>query len=146
MIDEVIGLMEVRPRDRVLNLSVGDGTAARRLARLAYEGLVVGVDPSEDTVRLARSLSVEIHNLMFVIGSPEEIPWQEDFFSAVLSAGLALDRARAAREIFRVVAPGGRVFVLEPPGGAEELFREAGFDRIEIRRSPAVVLEAAKAG
>ena len=115
MMEKVFHLMQVQPRDRILDLGCGSGCATRQLARLASEGLAVGLDTSDEMVRLARRLSVEIENVLFVIGSAGGIPWQEDFFSVLLSVDSAFcwpDPEAAAREIFRVIAPGGRIFVL----------------------------------
>lgn len=115
LMEKVIGLMQVQPKDRLLDVGCGSGWATRWLARLAPEGLAVGLDISDEMVRQARRLSWEVENVIFVIGAADEIPWQEDFFSAVLSVESAQywpDPERAAREIFRATAPGGRVFVL----------------------------------
>ena len=136
-------MIEVHERDRVLHLGFGDGSATCDLARRASTGLALGVDPSEETVRRARRLAVEIENLMFVTGSPEEVPWQEDFFSLVVSEAPPADWSRAAREIFRVAAHGGRVWVASPPDGAEALFREAGFAAVRLHAGPSR-LEALK--
>ena len=115
MIEKVFRMMQVQPKDRVLNLGCGAGWATRQLARLASQGLALGLDASDEMVRLARRQSVEIENVMFMIGSAAAIPWQEDFFSLLLSVDSAFrwpDLKAATREIFRVMAPGGRIFIL----------------------------------
>jgi ubiquinone/menaquinone biosynthesis C-methylase UbiE len=134
-------MIEVGPRDRVLHLGFGDGSATREFARRASSGLALGVDPSDDAVRRARKLSVEIENIMFVLGSHEEVPWQENFFSLVVSETPPGDWAGAAREIYRVTSPGGRVYVMNPPPGGEAVFEAAGFERVR-REGP--VLAARK--
>ena len=125
-------MIEVGPRDRVLHLGFGEGSATRDFARRASSGLVLGVDSSGDAVRLARKLSVEIENIMFVLGSHEQVPWQGDFFSLVVSQAAPQDWERAAREMFRVTAPGGRVYVEPPPPGGEAVFQAAGFEAVRI--------------
>jgi len=49
---------------------------------------------------------------MFQPGAPEEIPWSNGFFSVVvdLKGGWSDPRA-AAREVARVLAPGGRAYL-----------------------------------
>jgi len=139
--EAVIEKLHVVPADRILDLGCGDGASSRRLARLASGGLAIGVDTSDDMVRLARRLSVDIENLMFVLGSPEEIPWQEDFFSKVLRATSNETwphSERAAREIFRVVAPGGLVFALGSEW--ENDLAAAGFCSIQSHPTPAGIL------
>jgi SAM-dependent methyltransferase len=127
-------MIDVQPGDRVLHLGCGDGAATRDFARRA--SLVLGVDASDETVRHARRLAVEIDNLMFVTGSPEEVPWQQSFFTVVVS-----DWPRAVREIFRVSAPGARVYIMSPPPEGEDLLRAAGFDQV---RRDGLRLEARK--
>jgi len=122
-----------RPTDRCLVVGIGDGGEARELARAAVDGMVLGVDPSDDRVRGARKLSVERENLMFVAGSHERIPWQEEFFTLVVCREEAHDWAR---ELYRVTAAGGRVYA---PGAAEAAFRAAGFET-----KAGLILEARK--
>ncbi len=125
-------MIEVGPRERVLHLGFGDGAGTCDFARRAREGLALGVDPSADRVRSARKAAVELENVMFVLGTPEEVPWQEGFFSLVVCEAAPTDWARAAREIFRVTSRGGRVYVTGPPPRGEELFRTAGFEAVQV--------------
>jgi SAM-dependent methyltransferase len=137
--------MGVGPRDRILHLGIADGAATRRLARLAPEGLALGVDPSDERVRQARRDSIDLDNVMFVTGSPEGIPWKEDFFSLVITGELAAGwprPERAALEIGRVLAPGGRLILLEPAERWAGLLADVGFQSIRSWDLP--VLEAVK--
>ena len=162
LMEKVIGMMGVSPSDRVLDLGCGTGWATRRLAGLVSNGLAVGVDISDEMVRLARRDSVELENVLFVTGAADQIPWQENFFSLLLSVDSAYywpDLERAAGEIFRVMSPGGRAFVLltfyrENPlslrwqqlypapvalkGAAEwaGIFANAGFEPVEVSQTP----------
>jgi ubiquinone/menaquinone biosynthesis C-methylase UbiE len=136
-------MIDIGPRDRVLHLGFGDGAATLDFARRAASGLALGVDPSDDRVRAARKLAVDVENVMFVLGSHEEVPWQGDFFSVVVSDAPAADWTRAAREIFRVAASGARLHVNNPPPDGEAVFQAAGF--VEVRRK-GLVLVAHKPG
>jgi len=52
---------------------------------------------------------------MFVVGSAAQIPWEENFFDKVLSVESFYyypDQDRALAELFRVMAPRGRLFIL----------------------------------
>ena len=145
MIDAVVDLMEVQLNDRILHLGFGDGAVTRKLARLAVNGVVLGVDVSDNLVWQARKLLADIENVMFVPGSPEEIPWQEDFFSAVLSTTPPWpDPPRAAREIHRVTAPGGRLLAFDLTAGAAPSLAAAGFEAVEVRQTAAGLLLAAR--
>jgi ubiquinone/menaquinone biosynthesis C-methylase UbiE len=131
-------MIEIGPRDRVLHLGFGDGTATMDFARRAAGGLALGIDPSDDRVRVARKLAVEVENVMFVVGSHEEVPWQGNFFSVVVSDAPAADWTCAAREMFRVAASGARVYVKDAPSGAEAVFEGAGFG--EVRRDELLLI------
>ena len=53
----VLDLMHIEPQDAILDLGCGSGWLCRRLARLAPQGRVVGIDLSAEMVRRARALS-----------------------------------------------------------------------------------------
>ena len=158
--EKTIALMGIGAGDRILDLGCGNGWACRRLAPMVPEGLVVGLDISDEMVRQARALSLDLDNVLFLSSGAEGIPWKEDFFSHVLSVESFYyypDPARALRETHRVLAPGGRFFMLINLYGdnadslqwVEQLkvpvtvlsaaqwagfFREAGFQNVEERR------------
>jgi ubiquinone/menaquinone biosynthesis C-methylase UbiE len=112
--------MELKPGERVLDLGCGAGWATRILARLVSEGprgfgQIVGLDISDAMIRRARAASREFDNIMYVWGSAEKIPWEENYFDKVLSVESFYyypDPDRALNELFRVMAPRGRMFIL----------------------------------
>jgi SAM-dependent methyltransferase len=113
--EKVIARMNLAADDSVLEVGCGEGWLSRRLADICTEGGVVGIDVSDEMINLARSQSAAAGNLMFVVGAAEEIPWAEDYFTRVLSVESAyywFSPERAARELFRVMAYGGRLFLV----------------------------------
>jgi ubiquinone/menaquinone biosynthesis C-methylase UbiE len=118
--EKTLRRMDLRAGERVLDLGCGSGWATRLLARLVGEGphgfgQVVGLDISDEMVRHARAASRDFENVMFVQGSAAHIPWEENFFDKVLSVESFYyypDQDRALAELFRVMAPHGRLFIL----------------------------------
>ncbi len=118
--EKTLRLMDLRPGERVLDLGCGSGWATRMLARLVGEGpegfgQVIGLDVADEMVRQARAESRDFENIMYVHGSASQIPWEENFFDKVLSVESFYyypDQDRALNELFRVMAPRGRMFIL----------------------------------
>jgi ubiquinone/menaquinone biosynthesis C-methylase UbiE len=118
--EKTIRLMDLRPGERVLDLGCGAGWATRLLARLIADGpegfgQAVGVDVSDEMIRRARAASKDFDNILYVWGSAQQIPWEENFFDKVLSVESFYyypDQDRVLAELFRVMAPRGRLFIL----------------------------------
>ncbi len=118
--EKAIRQMDLRPGERVLDLGCGAGWATRILARLVGDGpeghgQVIGLDISDEMIRRARAASKDFDNVMFVVGSADKIPWEENFFDKVLSVESFYyypDQDRALNELFRVIAPRGRLYIL----------------------------------
>ena len=118
--EKTMRLMNLRPGERVLDLGCGSGWATRLLARLVADGpegfgQVVGVDVSDEMIRQARAESKDFDNVLYAWGSAQQIPWEENFFDKVLSVESFYyypDQDRALAELFRVMAPHGRLFIL----------------------------------
>lgn len=113
--EKTIARMQIEPSHRILEVGCGDGWASRLLASLVPEGAVVGIDVSDEMIRLGREKSGDHENLLLTPGAADDVPWAEDYFDRVISIESAYywpAPERAAREIFRVTAYEGRIFVL----------------------------------
>jgi len=100
--------------ERVLDLGTGTGALAVEAARTVGPiGTVIGVDISPDMLLLAKRRVGDLShtNIELRQGRAEEIPADDAAFDAVLaslSLMYVIDRAAAARELRRVLRPGGR--------------------------------------
>jgi len=117
--EQTLALMDLKPGDRVLDLGCGAGWASRLMAKEVANGnqpgQVVGIDVADEMIRRARAGSVDFDNVMFVVGSAQQIPWEENFFDKVLSVEsfyYCPDQERALAELFRVMAPRGYLYIL----------------------------------
>lgn len=99
------------PGRRLLDAGCGLGASAR-LAAAAFGLHVDACDVSETAIERARRLSADHGDrVRFVVGSVLALPYRESAFDAVLVECVlsATDRARALREIRRVLKPDGRL-------------------------------------
>jgi ubiquinone/menaquinone biosynthesis C-methylase UbiE len=116
---KTLRLMDLRPGQRILDLGCGSGWATRLLARAvntrAGGGGVVGVDVSDEIVRVARENSVGLPHIEYICAPATNIPRPDCFFDRVLSVESFYyypDQSQALDELFRVMAPEGRLFIL----------------------------------
>jgi SAM-dependent methyltransferase len=102
---------------RVLDVGCGTGRLARWIAdRVGPTGAVIGIDPLEHRINIARSHTSAAR---FEVGQAEDLGAFEDggFDAVCLSSVLhwIADKARALAEIHRVLRPGGRVAMTTLP-------------------------------
>ncbi len=103
----------IRPGMKILDIATGTGAVYRGAARLVGpSGLVVGVDPSAGMLAESR----KSHGGPLVRGFAQALPIASDHFDFV-TMGIALrhvpDLRAAFSEYFRVLKPGGQVWILE---------------------------------
>ena len=117
--EQTLAMMNLKPGDRVLDLGCGAGWASRMIAKAVANGRQTrtscGIDVADEMIRRARAGSVDQDNVMFVVGSAQQIPWEENFFDKVLSVEsfyYYADQDRALAELFRVMAPLGELYIL----------------------------------
>jgi len=100
---------------RVLDYGCGAGENTTALA--ARGASVIGLDLSPELIELAnRRLALHGGQADFVVGSCHEIPLADDHVDVVFGMAILhhLDLERAAREVWRVLKPGGLAIFSEP--------------------------------
>ena len=122
---------------RILDVGCGEGAT---LYHLGAPPGAVGLDLFEDKLAFARA---ELPACRFVRGSVYELPFEAQSFDQVIVRDVIHhldDPPRALDEVRRVLAPGGRVDVLEPVGKNPLVFLHAvtnKAERGELRSTPA---------
>ena len=127
-------LADVRPGDRVLDVATGTGDLAIELARrVAPGGEVIGSDFSDGMLERAREKEPAIR---WEHADALALPYGDDEFRAA-TVGFGArnfgDLEKGIGEMARVVAPGGRVVVLEittPTKPPLSTFFSLWFDRV----------------
>jgi len=114
VIEYLLAYAELAAGENVLDLGTGTGAVAILAAdAVGSAGGITGVDISPEMLDIARrrAASVSSSNIKFAEGRAEKIPADDasvDVVLASLSLMYVIDRAAAAREIARVLRPGGR--------------------------------------
>ena len=100
----------IGPGQRVLDVACGTGVLACVAAdRVGLGEMVVGLDPNEEMLAVARRKSARIE---WRDGQAESLPFPNESFDAVVSQfGFMFfqDQRAALREMMRVLQPGGRL-------------------------------------
>lgn len=114
-----IALGPINEGETVLDLGCGAGLDSLLAARrVGPEGRVIGIDMTPDMVRKAseNGQKLGVENVEFRQGSAEQLSLGNTSVDIVLSNGvinLCPDKGRVVSEIYRVLRPGGRLYVAD---------------------------------
>ncbi len=154
-------LLSVQPTDHILEIGFGPGTTIQRLATLASDGCVTGIDISQTMVQVARkrnAAAIKAGRVSLTHGNAANLPYSENAFDKVLSIHALYfwpEALHVLLEIHCVLKPGGMlVLILLPrekwPGDGKgtpdcrvysaddvvKLMHEAGFSSTRIEPTP----------
>ncbi len=159
--DWTVSLLNVQPSDVILEVGFGPGIAIQRVAALATQGHVAGVDFSRTMVAAAskrNQQAIKAGRVNLLYGDAAHLPFASQSFDKVFSIHSLYfwpDTQHVLREIFRVLKPGSMLALTIlpkekwPNEGADAtlctvysgdelatLLTEIGFVRIHIERPP----------
>jgi SAM-dependent methyltransferase len=105
--------------ERVLDVGSGAGTDSLVAAQMVGpEGRVAGIDMTQEMLAKAKAAASEMgmENVKFLEGEGESLPFPDGSFDVVISNGvidLVPDKDAVYSEIYRVLAPGGRIQIAD---------------------------------
>jgi arsenite methyltransferase len=105
--------------ERVLDVGSGAGTDSLVAAQMVGPtGSVTGIDMTPEMLEKSRAAAAQmgLGNVTFIEADAERLPFDDASFDVVLSNGvidLTPDKDAVFSEIFRVLAPGGRIQVAD---------------------------------
>jgi ubiquinone/menaquinone biosynthesis C-methylase UbiE len=135
----VIGLLDIRPTDRILEIGFGPGVGIQLLAERASAGRVSGIDASpvmlEQAVARNRE-AIGTGRVQLQLGAADRLPFADASFDKVMainSMQMWPDQAAALRETKRALKVAGRIAVVLTPlsgqskSGMGDTLVKAGF-------------------
>ncbi len=121
-----LGQIGIEKSYTILDVGCGGGRTVNKLAAIATEGKVYGLDYSEESVAATKKINaraIEVGRVEVRHGSVSQLPFSDGMFDLVTAVethfwwpSLAADM----REVFRVVKAGGRLVVVA------EVYKGAG--------------------
>ncbi len=111
----VLAILSARTGDLVADIGAGTGIFSRQLAQSLPGARVVGVEPGADMRRAAEAASQGLHNLTFVAGTAEALPFPDRAVALVTAATAAhwFDRPVFYAEAFRCLREDGRLAIVQ---------------------------------
>lgn len=141
----LISASGIQPGDRVVDLGCGSGGPAIQIARTIADTKVVGVTISIEQANAGRRLIAEAglqDRVAIICGDYHQLPFEDSLFDRVVffeSLGYAEDMLQVMCEAFRVLRPGGTLYVKDvvrkPDPTRAEALELAEFDRVYHQRT-----------
>jgi ubiquinone/menaquinone biosynthesis C-methylase UbiE len=110
-------LAELKEGETVLDIGAGGGIDCFLAAeKVGSKGKVIGIDLSEEMVKLAKEHAEKIgaKNVVFQQGDMENLPVENETIDVTISncvINLALDKQKVFNEAYRVLKHGGRIVI-----------------------------------
>jgi len=112
-----VALSDIRKGETVLDLGSGAGLDVFMAARkVGDRGKVIGVDMTPEMIKKAKMNAdkLGVKNAEFKLGDLENLPIEDESIDVIISncvINLTPNKYKAFREAYRVLRPGGRMFI-----------------------------------
>jgi ubiquinone/menaquinone biosynthesis C-methylase UbiE len=114
----LVSLLDLREEQRLLDLGCGTGWAVRYAASLVNDrGEFDGIDISSKMIEKAISNSSDYRNVHFYKTSADKLPFENNFFDFIICSASFhhyFDPNKVLLEVYRVLKPKGRIYILDP--------------------------------
>jgi SAM-dependent methyltransferase len=123
--------VEVERQFTILDVGCGGGRTIQKLAALAPEGMVYGVDDADGSVAASRAKNAQLINTGragIKRASVSRLPFPDDKFDLVTAVETQYywpDLVKDMQEILRVLKPGGRLIVIA------ESYKHGAYNRLQ---------------
>lgn len=117
--DEALSWHIVQPNENILDIGCGDGVITAKLSQMAFQGKVLGIDPSSEMIALARQSFPKCNfpYLDFQIGKAEDSHGQNQY--SLITAFNCLhwveDLKQTFQHMYEALLPKGKLLALTYP-------------------------------
>lgn len=112
----VLGTLELKPNERVLDIGSGPGLVAEEMAPLVGpRGAICGFDSSEQMVALSQQRCSHLPQVTFRKADAADLPYDDNEFDVAVSTQVYEyidDIETCLRELYRVIKPSGRAVIV----------------------------------
>jgi ubiquinone/menaquinone biosynthesis C-methylase UbiE len=108
----------IEPHSTILDVGCGGGRTVSKLAAIATQGKVCGIDYSDESVAVSKKTNVrwiDLGRVEIREGSVSQLPFSDDVFDLVTAVETHYfwpDLAADTREVLRVLKPGGALIMI----------------------------------
>ena len=114
----LISMLELKENMNFLDIGCGTGWAIGQAAKVVNDnGEFYGVDLSSKMIEKAKENFRDKNNFHFIEANSEAIPLDDNFFDVIICTNSFhhyLHPDKAMKEIFRLLKPAGKIFILDP--------------------------------
>ena len=115
--NQVIDIADFQVGEVVVDLGSGPGHDAILAAnKVGEDGKVIGIDFTNEMIKIASDATVEYENVEFVEGNIKEIPLDDQVADVVISncvINLVVNKKAVFSEAYRILKPKGRIIVAD---------------------------------